>query len=192
MAVTGHRDLATDPMGELVGGVSPGRRPPAAPPLRWWVPVVAFVALSSVLTLVVLRCVGRPGPLDDPDPAAQRDGVLRDGPRLPAAVGGMRFGEHPVVLLFDRTAPSGPNFQRWRDEVSQAPVVLVVCVAGTERCARLASAVGLAVPVDGGAPIGYAVIDQTRRVRYATLDPTYQQNAFEVNVITGALSPARR
>ena len=192
MAAAGQRGLATGPRDDFGGGASPRRRPPGAPPIRWWVPAVAFVALSAVLILVVLRCVGRPGPLDDPDPAAQRDGVLRDGPRLPAALGGVRFGEHPVVLLFDRTAPSGPNFQRCRDEVSRAGVVLSVCVAGAERCGRLASAVGLAVPVDGGAPIGYAVIDQTRRVRYATLDPIYQQNAFEVNVITGALSPDRR
>ena len=40
-------------------------------------------------------------------------------------------------------------------------------------------------PVDGMRPVGYAVVDASRTVRYATLDPVYEKNAFEVDVITG-------
>jgi hypothetical protein len=43
-------------------------------------------------------------------------------------------------------------------------------------------------PVDGGPPVGYAVVDPSRQVRYATLDPQYLINAFEVDVITGAVA----
>ena len=156
-------------------------------PLRWWVPAAGFAALGVALVSVVLRVVPMPGPLDDPDPAEQRDGIVRDGPLLPLGLGGVQFGGQTTVLLFERTAPSGPGYQRWSDEISQDGVRLVVCVAGSPRSTALARAVGLAVPTDGGAPVGYAVVDQDRRVRYETLDPVYQQNAFEVNVITRAI-----
>lgn len=53
---------------------------------------------------------------------------------------------------------------------------------------RLAAAVRIGEPVAGGFPIGYAVIDSDRRVRYATLDPKYAEHAFEVDIVTGALS----
>ncbi len=52
---------------------------------------------------------------------------------------------------------------------------------------RLAELVGMPTPVDGGRPVGYAVVDPRRQVRYATLDPQYLINAFEVDVITGAV-----
>jgi hypothetical protein len=38
-------------------------------------------------------------------------------------------------------------------------------------------------PRAGGAPVGYAAA----RVRYATLDPAYEQHGFEVETIVGAL-----
>ena len=142
--------------------------------------------------MVVLRVVPSPGPMDDPDPAQQRDGIVRDGAQLPATLGGLHLGGQLTVLLFDRTAPSGPRFQRWLAEVSQDGVLPVVCVAGSGGCAERATAVGLSRPTDGGAPVGYAVIDQHRRVRYVTLDPAYLQNAFEVNVITQAIKGGRR
>ena len=47
---------------------------------------------------------------------------------------------------------------------------------------------GMPVPRDGGPPVGYAIVDPARRVRYATLDPDYVRNAFEVGVIAGAVS----
>jgi len=51
----------------------------------------------------------------------------------------------------------------------------------------LAAAVGMPTPVDGGRPVGYAVVDGQRVVRYATLDPEYLSNAFEVATIVGAV-----
>ena len=76
--------------------------------------------------------------------------------------------------------------------MSHDGAVPVVCVAGSTGCAELARAVGLATPIDGGSPVGYAVVDQDRRVRYATLDPAYLQNLFEVNAITQAIQRGRR
>lgn len=167
-----------------------GRLPGAEPLLRWWVPMLVFGAAAVVLTLVVVLLVRDPGPRDDPDPAFQRDGLLLNGPTLPPQVAGVPFGGHPVVVLFDRRPPSGPEFDAWRAQVSNDGVELVVAVAGTEPAARLADAVDIPRPVDGGPPVGYAVVDPARTVRYSTLDPAYQDNAFEVDVITGAVRAA--
>ncbi len=169
-----------------------GRLPGAAPPLAWWLPAVVFAVTAAVLSVVIALVVRGPGPRDDPDPAFQRDGLLLDGPVLPEQVAGVRFGGRPVVVLFEREPPVDPGFARWRSEVSDEGVELVVAVAGSDRANRLAPVVGMPTPVDGGPPVGYAVVDPARQVRYATLDPAYLDNAFEVDVITSAVAdPAR-
>jgi len=163
-----------------------GRLPGAEPPLRTWIPAAVAAVVALVLTLVVVLLVRPPGPLDDPDAADQRDGLLLDGPVLPTEVAGVRFGGRTVVVLFERDEPAGPAFQAWKAVVADDGVELVVRVgrAGDE----LARLVGLARPVDGRRPVGYAVVDGSRTVRYATLDPVYEINAFEVDVITGAVA----
>ena len=167
-----------------------GRLPGAEPPLRWWLPTAVFTVAAVVLSLIIALVVRAPGPRDDPDPADQRDGLLLSGPRLPPQVAGVEFGGRTVVVLFERTPPAGPAFDRWRDAVSDDGVGLVVAVAGEKGTGPLAVATGIPRPVDGGPPVGYAVVDATRLVRYATLDPTYLINSFEVDVITGAVADA--
>jgi hypothetical protein len=167
-----------------------GRLPGAEPPLRWWLPAVVALLAALVLSLVVVLVVRPPGPRDDPDPAEQRNGLLLDGPVLPDRAGGVEFGGRPVVVLFDRQPPSGPAFERWRQTVSDDGVELVVRAG--EAGDALADLVGMPTPVDGGRPIGYAVVDPARQVRYATLDPSYLSNAFEVDVITGAVADPDR
>ncbi len=164
-----------------------GRLPGARPPLAWWLPVVAFAVVTVVLSLIVVLVVRAPGPLDDPDPAEQRNALLLDGPVLAPQVDGVRFGGRTVVVLFERTPPSGPAYDAWRRVAIDDGVELVVAVAGREGAAALATQLAMPTPVDGGPPVGYAVVDADRRVRYATLDPTYVDNAFEVDVITGAV-----
>lgn len=156
--------------------------------VRWWVPALATAVLAVGLAVVVIGLVRPPGPLDDPRPAYQRDGLLRDGPVLASEVAGVPFGERTVVLLFEREAPTGTEWEEWRSEVSDDGVDLVLVPAGVDGASTLAAAVGMPVPVDGGPPVGYAVVDPDRQVRYATLDPKYLLNAFEVDVITGAVS----
>lgn len=51
-----------------------------------------------------------------------------------------------------------------------------------------AAAVDLPEPEDGGPGVGYAVIDSARVVRYATLDPRWHENAFELDTIVGAIT----
>ena len=165
-----------------------GRVPGADPPIRWQVPVIVFLIAALLLALVIVFVVKSPGQLDDPDPANQRAGLLLNGPALPVQVAGVSFGDHPVIVLFERTPPTGKAFQQWSQTVSDDDVQLVVVVTGSQQASVLAAAVNMPIPVDGGPPVGYAVIDANRVVRYATLDPVYTRNSFEVDVITGTIS----
>ncbi len=160
-----------------------------------------FVGLAGVLAFVIVTLVQPPGPMDDPDPAYQRDGLLLDGPTVAPQVAGVTFGDRPVVLLFDRQAPDADQLSQWALQVPRRgdtvlvlpePTTTDTTAPGSVRTVNdvrgeLASAVGMPEPVDGGRPVGYAVVDSDRVVRYATLDPEYLGNAFEVGTITGAV-----
>lgn len=178
-----------------------GRVPGLRPPLPGWAPSVWFVTLAAVLTVVVVLLVRPPGPLDQPDPAYQRDGLLLDGPVVPAEVAGVEFGARPVVLLFDRRLPDPAALERWVAQVPAAAEVRLVVPGPVDPAdaaalatpvvadpdGGLATAVDLPTPVDDGPGIGYAVIDSDRRVRYSTLDPVYLENAFEIATVVGSV-----
>lgn len=175
-------------------GCATGRQPP----LPGWAPLAWFMALAAVLTFVIVALVRPPGPLDDPDPAYQRDGLLLSGPVLPEQVVGVEFGSRPVVLLFLRTLPEAEELAQWTAAVPEQADVRVVLPAPTnvdvasrtvvDPLNRLAGVVEMPVPVDGGRPVGYAVVDSDRVVRYATLDPEYLANAFELQTMVGAVA----
>ena len=162
-----------------------------------WAPLAWFVVLSTALTAVVVGLVRPPGPLDSADPADQRDGLLLDGPRLEDRIAGVDFGSRPVVLLFVRQLPAPSALRSWAQALPEGADVRVVLPqhvapalplpAVVDRRGRLAEAVGMPTPVDGGRPVGYAVVDSDRVLRYATLDPDYLRNAFEVATIVGAI-----
>lgn len=157
------------------------------PPMRWWVPAASAALLVLFLIAVVAILVRPPGPLDDPRPAFQRDGLLRDGPVLDADVEGVRFGERTVIVLFEREEPEGRTWDQWSADVTSGGAALVVVTPVEVAHGSLVDAIGMPAPVDGGPPIGYAVVDSSRQVRYATIDPQYLKNAFEVDVISGAV-----
>jgi hypothetical protein len=175
-------------------GRTPGRRPP----LPAWAPLAWFAVLAAVLAFVIVALVRPPGPLDDVDPAFQRDGLLLGGPVVPEQVAGVGFGGRPVVLLFVREPPQDDALAQWLAAVPDAADVRVVVPEPTtpdlpapvvvDPLNKLADVVDMPQPVDGGRPIGYAVIDSGRVVRYATLDPSYLRNSFEVTTIVGAIS----
>lgn len=185
------------PVGAQTEASAWGRTPGRRPPLPGWAPPVWFVALAGVLTFVVVALVRPPGPLDDPDPAYQRDGLLLSGPVVPEQVLGVDFGGEPVVLLFLRRLPEAGELAAWTAAVPEQAEVRVVLQAPTDDDVatstvvdplnRLAGVVEMPEPVDGGRPVGYAVVDSDRVVRYATLDPDYLANVFEVQTIVGAV-----
>ena len=177
-----------------------GRSPGARPPLAWWSPLALWVASAVTLTLLVAAVIETPAGRDDPDPAEQRAGFLISGPEIDSLGLGLPLGERPVVLVFDRTVPAAERLRRFTQRVeASATTVLVVPSANPSQTeaagvrvvgdprGRIADRVGLREPVDGGSPVGYAVIDAGGRVRYATLDPTYLDHPFEIEVITEGL-----
>jgi hypothetical protein len=169
----------------------------ARPPLPAWAPLAWWAALAAVLTFVVVGLVRPPGPLDDPDAAYQRDGLLLDGPVVDEEVAGIEFGGRPVVLLFERQAPDERDLRQWLRAVPRGADVTLVVPAPlaadypvpvvADPLNRLADAVDMPQPVDGGRPVGYAVVGSDRVVRYATLDPEYLTNDFEIATIVKAV-----
>lgn len=160
----------------------------AAPPLPPWVPVAAWLAGAALLAYVVLAVVPAPGPLDDPDQADQRTGFLiprEDARRLPPISGGLRFGARPTLLLFDRRTPGRRPLQKIISELPRGTTMTLV-LAGTKR-AGLARLVGMPRPRDGGYPVGYAIVDRERLVRYVTLDPTYLEHGLEIATVVEAV-----
>lgn len=177
-----------------------GRLPGLRPPLPSWAPLAWFASLAAALTVVVVWLVQSPGPLDQPDPAYQRDGLLLDGPAVPEELAGVEFGGRPVVLLFDRGLPDEAALGEWLAAVPDRADVRLVLPKPAPRLldlprlkvvvdpnGRLADAVDLPTPVDRGSGVGYAVVDSNRHVRYSTLDPVYRTNAFEVATIVGSV-----
>ena len=161
---------------------------PGPPPLRWWLPALAFAVTAGVLSGLVIAVGTNNGPLDDPNQAFQRDGALHNGAQLPARIGDVAFGGSTVVVLFERRRPPGHNFALWSAGITRAGSRLVVAMAGQPRTSALREAVGMRTPNDGGQPIGYAIVDQSRRVRYATLDPAYLDHPSEVELLLADLS----
>ena len=186
------------PAATAKGDPACGRTPGLRPPLPAWAPLAWFAAFATVLTFVIVALVRPPGPLDDADRAFQRDGLLLNGPIVPERVVDVEFGSRPVVLLFVREPPQPAALAQWLTAVPDGADVRVVVPAPTttelpaptvlDPLNKLAGAVDMPRPVDGGRPVGYAVIDSDRVVRYAALDPSYLANAFEVTTIVGAVS----
>lgn len=182
-----------------------GRVSGAEPPLCPAAPLLLWLAGAIVLAAVVLGGVRGPGPLDDPEQGNQRPGLLFDVDEARGVAGldlpGDPVGRVPVLIVLDRSVPSPRRLGSFiRDVPDEVAVVIVVPETVEERprlpsgvrlragsAGRVAAALGMPQPRAGGAPVGYAVIDAAARVRYATLDPAYEQHGFEVATIAGAL-----
>ena len=150
--------------------------------------------------LLVLSAQAR-GPLDDPDPARQRPGLLDLGvlpspaPRVSAEV--PTPGRAALVLFErpDRLARLCEAIGRHR--FTDGAVVVVVAPGPGGACApgvavigdptgALAAQFGLDQTHDGGAPVGYAVVDGHGDIRYRTLDPSVAAQLGEIDTILRA------
>jgi len=163
--------------------------------------VAGWLASAILLgSLLVLAAQGR-GPLDDPDPARQRPGLLDLGalpspaPRVSAEV---PAPGRAALVLFERVDRLAGLCEALGHHRFPRGAVVVLVVAGPGgRCTpgiavvgdptgALAAQFGLDRPRDGGAPVGYAVVDGPGDIRYRTLDPSVAAQLDEIDTILRA------
>lgn len=163
--------------------------------LAMW--LLAAVVLGGLLVIAQLFR----SPLDDPDPAYQRPGILDLGTLpapAPAITGNIPRHGRSAVVFFDRPgllpglcqALPGTGLAATADLVIVTPAERAGCGAVpvvVDPYVGLAEAYGMPLPSDGGPPVGYAVVDGQGRIRYRTLDPTVAAELPEVTTILAAL-----
>lgn len=178
-----------------------GRVEGARPPLPAWAPLAWWLASAVVLGVAIIAIVGGPGPLDDPDQGDQRPGFLIDADEARSVPGlelpGRPVGRRPVFVAFARRTPGREALRSILRRLPDGFAAVLVLPDGRAADAplpivsdpdrRIARTVGMDRPRDGGPAIGYAVIDKDARVRYATIDPTWPDQGFEVGLITKAV-----
>lgn len=173
---------------------------------------VAGLAIAVVFGVLLAASMSDPNPLDDPDLASQRAGIVDVvGPRSPAApvtTEVPRVGRRAVVF-FVRAEQESPVLAALQDSqgmsLQQAADVAIV-LSGTAQSPPKAAPAGLQVqvredamgglaasyemrrPRDGGAPVGYAIAGSDGTVRYRTEDPYVADNLTEVRTMLDAVS----
>lgn len=171
-------------------------------------PKLVGVWCAAALFFGVLLGVARAteGPLDDPDPAFQRPGFLDVGalPQpAPAVDAAATVAGHRTVVFFeraDRVEDLCDAVTEFRfDQDVQLVIVVDDQTADSTTLGRcrpdvpvvvaedLADGFGIRRPRGGGAPVGYAVVDERGQIRYRTLDPAVTSLLGEVETILGAL-----
>jgi len=151
--------------------------------------VAASVGFGMLLAVASAR-----GPLDDPDPARQRSGFLISGATIaPAVTHGVPIPGRRAIVFFERPGEIGPLCQALRANDLGGKASLAVIVSSQVDCPSQATLVvdngglairfGMPTPVDGGPPVGYALIDSAGRIRYRTLDPRGAAGLDEVDTM---------
>lgn len=161
----------------------------------------AFVWLSTALVMGALLGLaeGRRNPLNDPDQAWQRTGVLLPARSEPAPVIG---SSHSLgrrrVIVFARSLKGRhlfPDLADQSDLTGDADLVVVTLDGSrpmiewgiddflTDRDGSLANAFRFRSPIDGEYPVGYTLIDGEGFIRYRTLDPGFDRRAWEIKLL---------
>ena len=170
------------------------------PPTRRSLLTVWLLAAAVFGGLLVIAELTR-GPLDDPDQAYQRPGILDLAvlpEPAPAVTDNIPRPGRPAVVFFDRPGMLAALCETLPATglAADADLVIITPTAGTG-CAglpvvedpdgSLADTYGMRSPAAGGPPVGYAVVDAQSRIRYRTLDPTVTAELSEVRTILEAL-----
>lgn len=182
---------------------NPIDRPPTRPyrpPSRRMLVAVWLSMLAMFGALLFAANASKSG-LDDPDPALQRPGFLDAGglPQPARAITSAvpRKGRRAVVF-FVRPGTVGSLCRALgKDQIMErADVVVVVSGPGlcrrfatvNDRQTKLARDYRMRRPRAGGPPVGYAIVDSSRQIRYRTLDPGAAARLPEVDTILRATS----
>jgi len=137
-------------------------------------------------------------PLDDPDPAYQRPGVLDIGGLpidAPSLTDDLPTLGRLAVVFFVRPPDVDELCSGLRRGVFDDDVDLVVvtttaraeCPAVVVADQGVIDSYGMRPPRDRGMPEGYAVVDAEGRIRYRTLDPGMARRLDEIATILAAV-----
>ena len=145
----------------------------------------------------------RRNPLNDPDQAWQRTGVLLPAQTYPSPTVGIEpRPDHRAIFFFARSLSDRHLFHDLADQsdlVSTADVIIVtpdgsrpVIENGIRHFAMdadgsMAKAFGLRRPIDGGPPVGYVLVDFHGYIRFRTLDPGFGHRAWEIKLLLGGI-----
>lgn len=165
-------------------------------PSRRRLAVTWIVAAAALVTVTVMARAAVSG-LDDRDPARQRSGVMTGAASAPLAPAALRKRlPGGGVVFFERDGRSGALCEALRGSDLDWRAVIVTTSAPPPACASVAvtgvaardaaRAVPLPRPRDGGAPVGYVILDESGLVRYATLDPGAAERLGEVRTMLRA------
>lgn len=170
---------------------------------------IRYVGLWMVTALLFAGLLAfaeyRRNPLNDPDQAQQRTGVLlptglEPAPKIPA----LDITGRPTVILFDRTLTGRHLFHDLADQsdlTRNAELVVIthdgsrpIIEAGidgvlADQDEAIARAFDLRKPVDGGYPVGYVLVDSSGFIRFRTLDPGYESRVWEIRLLLSEMRP---
>lgn len=147
----------------------------------------------------------RRNPLNDPDQAQQRTGVLLPSGQEPApTIPEWDITGRSAVIIFDRTLTGRHLFHDLADQsdlTRNAELFVVtpdgsrpIIEAGIDRIVRdehgaIAEAFSMRRPIDTGYPVGYALVDASGFIRFRTLEPGYAGRAWEIRLILNEMTP---
>ncbi len=169
-------------------------------PIRRYIVTWCVIAVGFGTLLAISEYYRNP--LNDPDPAQQRTGMLLAprAERAPTITDVHELGRRRVIL-FARSLKDQYLFHDLADQadLAEAAEVIVVTVDGSQPIitngisafradadGELARAFGMAEPIDRGAPIGYVILDSEGYIRYRTLDPLFMHHGRELRMMVGA------
>lgn len=165
--------------------------------------LLMWIAVALLLGGLLGFADYRHNPLNDPDQAHQRTGVLiptgqEPAPRIPPP----NIAGRPVLIIFDRTLAGKHLFHDLADrsDLTRNTELLVVTSDGSrpvietgidhmlaDQDQSIARAFDLRKPVDGGYPVGYVLLDASGFIRFRTLDPGYDKRAWEILLLLGEM-----
>jgi hypothetical protein len=161
--------------------------------------IVTALLFAGLLAFVKYRR----NPMNDPDQAQQRTGVLLSpGQGRAPSVPGLTITGQSTVIIFDRTLTGRHLFHDLADQADltrNADLLVVtrdgsrpVIEAGIDRILTdqdeaIACAFDLHKPTDGGYPIGSVLMDSSGFIRFHTFDPGYERRAWEIRPLLGEM-----
>ena len=163
--------------------------------------MATWLAVTLTLGGALIAAQRDRGPLDDRDLALQRPGFLdahHRPTRAPQVAPDVPQPGRRAVVFFVRAKQVDALMRALRDGLGGQPRIAIVLQGMAARprvadpplvldgSARLAREFAMRRPRDGGAPVGYAIVDRSGRVRYRTLDPGLTHRLREVETMLKA------